>query len=212
MLKLRRFILPPAAFALVALALLRGTVLGDKIVFELVDLMLFHSATEELAQASTSPNQWWYFWIGFIIFMGLFSILWGMLTYLAWRQKIGLLNNKKVTYETTYTYSSMSYTVDPEVKKNGMSFTDTLAGIGGAKIGELLQVLVAGVLLSIFLIYFVVGAVALSLLAITFLVGIFITIPTATSSVVLFTGAFIVGIVCVAIGYMIFSSIGEYSK
>lgn len=210
MTKLRRFMLPPVVFALVTLGLLGGTVLGDRLVFELVDMMLFHSMTEELVRASMSSSRWLIFGIKFFILSGIFSVLWGLLTSLAWRKKADRIIGLKNTNEATYVYTDMAYSDDREIKKNGLSFMESLEEVSSVKVGELVGVLFVGSLQAIMLLFIAIGAFVLLMLAISFVAGVFVDLPPVAPSSLLFIGAFVTGAACMVIGYMPVRRIGEY--
>lgn len=210
MTKLSRFILPPAAFAIITLVLLSGTLLGDHLVFELVDLMFFHAVTKELALASISPSRWLFFGIKFFILAGVFSILWGLLTSLAWRTKTIRLIGLKNTDQTTRTYFDVPDAEDREAKKNGMSFIETMEELNRVKLSELGVILIAGVLLTFILLSIGVSAIMLFLMLTSFVFGLFIEQPSIAPSTLLFIGAFVIGTVCMVIGYVYFNRNSEY--
>ncbi len=120
MTKLRRFIVPPIVVTLIVLILLSGTALGEHFLFEVTDFLLLRIMTEDLVASS----RWLYLGVHFVVLVGVFSVLWGMLTYMSWKQKVKRLPESGPTRDDAIA----------EKEKNGMSAWEIAEGVAASTI------------------------------------------------------------------------------
>lgn len=196
MTKLRRFIVPPIVVTLIALIFLSGTALGKHFLFKVTDLLLFRGMTEDLIALTMSPSRWLYLGVHFVVLLGIFSVLWGILTYLSWEQTVKRLPESGPARDGAIA----------EKEKNGMSAWEIAEGFATTTIGEFLLGLFAGAFLVFFVLAFGVIAFLLIVLLPFLLLGLFVEISPINSSVLLFCASLFFGVVCAILGYGMSSS------